>query len=338
MKILLVGINFGNYENRIVETFKKQGHEIFYMYDTDKHYSFYLRLFGEKYTDKKTVKYQNKMLKEMPHNFDRVIVIVGRQLKVEFLEQVKINNPEAKFFLYLWDDVKRVENFEKTKEFYDEIYSFDLKDCRDYGFKHLPLFFTQRPKKNTNKKYDIYSAMFSHSERERIIDSVADQAEKMGKQCKFYISVGRFAYIKRRKELNNCKRENVIYISKPISEMDNYDNMEKSKTILDVQFCSQIGLTMRTIESIGMKNKLITTNPSIKYYDFYNSDNVFIIERKKPVIDKNFLEIPYRTIPKEIYEKYSLDTWVKTLTGEIVLNNYIGDYDINSLYFEGFDS
>ena len=73
-----------------------------------------------------------------------------------------------------------------------------------------------------------------------IQNSVADQAEKMGKQCKFYISVGRFAYIKRRKELNNCKRENIIYISKPISEMDNYDNMEKSKTILDVQFSSQI--------------------------------------------------------------------------------------------------
>ena len=176
--------------------------------------------------------------------------------------------------------------------------------------------------------------MFSHSERERIIDSVADQAEKMGKQCKFYISVGRFAYIKRRKELNNCKRENVIYISKPISEMDNYDNMEKSKTILDVQFSSQIGLTMRTIESLGMKNKLITTNPSIKYYDFYNSDNVFIIERKKPVIDKNFLEIPYRTIPKEIYEKYSLDTWVKTLTGEIELSNYIGNNFIDKLIFD----
>lgn len=338
MKILLVGINFGNYEKRIVDTFKKLGHEIFYMYDADEHYSFYLRLFGKKYTDKKNVQYQNRTLKEMPHNFDRVIVIVGRQLKVEFLEEVKTNNPEAKFSLYLWDDVKRVENFEKTKEFYDEVYSFDLKDCRDYGFKHLPLFFTQRPKKNTNKKYDIYSAMFSHSERERIINSVADQADKMGKKCKFYISVGRFAYIKRRKELNKCKRENVIYISQPISEMDNYDNMEKARTILDVQFSSQIGLTMRTIESLGMKNKLITTNPSIKYYDFFNTDNIFIISRENPIIEEDFLDTPYQKISEEIYEKYSLTTWVRTLAGEIKLNNYIGDYDIESLKFEGFDN
>lgn len=40
MRILLIGINFGNYEKRIVETFEKQGHEVFYMYDTDEHYSF----------------------------------------------------------------------------------------------------------------------------------------------------------------------------------------------------------------------------------------------------------------------------------------------------------
>ena len=49
---------------------------------------------------------------------------------------------------------------------------------------------------------------------------------------------------------------------------------------------------------------------------------------------KNFLEIPYRTIPKEIYEKYSLDTWVKTLTGEIELNNYIGNNFIDKLIFD----
>lgn len=334
MKVLLIGINFGNYEKRILKEFKRQGHEVFYMYDADKHYSFYLRAFGDDFAKRKNIRYHNKMLNVMPKGFDRVIVIVGRQLSVHFLNEVKANNPNAHYSLYLWDDVIRVENFEETKAFYDTVYSFDLKDCRDYGFKHLPLFFTQRPKKNTNRKYDIYSAMFSHSERERIVNSVARQADKLGKKCKFYISVGRFAYIERRKELNNCKQKNVIYISKPISEMDNYDNMEKAKTILDVQFSSQIGLTMRTIESLGMKNKLITTNPSIKYYDFYNSDNIFIIKRENPIIDEKFLDIPYRPIPEEIYEKYSLYTWVKTLTGETKLNNYIGNYFISDLNFD----
>ena len=33
------------------------------------------------------------------------------------------------------------------------------------------------------------------------------------------------------------------------------------------------------------------------------------------------------------YKKYSLDTWVKTLTGEITLNNYLGKYDIKKIEF-----
>lgn len=333
MKILLIGINFGNYEKRIVKTLESQGHEVFYMYDTDEKYSLYLRILGAKYTNRKTFVYQKKMLRKMSNSFDRVIVIVGRQLTTYFLESVKENNPKARFILYLWDDVKRVENFQETKHFYDIIYSFDLKDCRDYGFSHLPLFFTKVPDESIKKVYDIYSAMFSHSERERIISAVSKQVNELGKSAKFFVSLGRFAYLRRRKDIVQNKDKSIVYISKPIIEEENYHNMNKSRIILDVQFSSQIGLTMRTIESLGMKNKIITTNPSVKYYDFYDENNVLVINRDNPQIPPNFFNNEFKEINTEIYEKYSLETWTKTLTGEIALNNYIGKYDIGELLF-----
>ena len=66
-------------------------------------------------------------------------------------------------------------------------------------------------------------------------------------------------------------------------------------------------------EMLGAKKKLITTNHNIKYYDFYDQQNILIIDRKKPVIDKDFIYSPYNDIDLHIYNKYSLQSWVNTI-------------------------
>lgn len=334
MRILLIGINFGSYELKILNELRKQGNDVFYMYDSNPHYTLYLRIFGKKNAECLIERYQRKMLAKIKDGFDRVIVIVGRKLCPFFLEDIKKRNSTAKFILYLWDDVKRVENYEKTKHYYDEVYSFDLKDCKKYGFIHLPLFFTQEPVGKYKKEWDVYSAMFSHSEREQLVSSINKQAVDNGCKSKFYISLGRFLYLKRLKEIIKNNNPNIKYISKPITEERNYVNMEKSRTILDCPFKGQFGLTMRTIESLGMRNKLITTNKSIKYYDFYDENNISIITRDKPLLNVDFLKSSYHHIPHDILYKYSLKTWVKVITGVMDVPNYIGNNNILLLDFD----
>ena len=46
------------------------------------------------------------------------------------------------------------------------------------------------------------------------------------------------------------------------------------RCVVDVENPGQHGLTMRSIEIIGLKRKFITTNPDIVNYDFYNSNNM----------------------------------------------------------------
>ena len=89
--------------------------------------------------------------------------------------------------------------------------------------------------------------------------------------------------------------------------------MNQSKAVLDIQFSSQIGLTMRSIECIGMGVKLITTNTSIRKYDFYNENNILIIDRENPIIDWDFLDKQYEEIEEKIYEKYSLKNWIDVI-------------------------
>jgi hypothetical protein len=83
-----------------------------------------------------------------------------------------------------------------------------------------------------------------------------------------------------------------------------------SRCVIDIENKGQHGLTMRTIELLGLKRKLITTNKDIVNYDFYNENNILIIDRKNPVIDESFFEKPYVMLSDEMYEKYSLKSWI----------------------------
>jgi hypothetical protein len=97
----------------------------------------------------------------------------------------------------------------------------------------------------------------------------------------------------------------------PLSEVNDYIN--RSKVLLDINRLGQIGLTFRVFESLGLEKKLITTNADIKNYDFYNPNNILIIDEKNPVIPAAFFENEYEKIPESILQKYTLKGWTKTV-------------------------
>ena len=86
-----------------------------------------------------------------------------------------------------------------------------------------------------------------------------------------------------------------------------------SKVILDINHPGQKGLTMRTFEAIGAGKKMITTNSEIKNYPFYNSNNVYIIDRYDIVLDKKFFETEYEDVSEELYFKASIEGWLECI-------------------------
>jgi predicted alternative tryptophan synthase beta-subunit len=60
---------------------------------------------------------------------------------------------------------------------------------------------------------------------------------------------------------------------------------------------------------MGLHKKLITTNSDIKNYDFYDENNILIIDTKKPVIPIEFIKKPYIQIPEEIISQYKVSDW-----------------------------
>lgn len=62
-----------------------------------------------------------------------------------------------------------------------------------------------------------------------------------------------------------------------------------------------------------MQNKLITTNPNIIHYDFYNPKNILIIDETNINFDTTFFTSPYEPIPENIYINYNLENWIETV-------------------------
>ena len=83
----------------------------------------------------------------------------------------------------------------------------------------------------------------------------------------------------------------------------------KSETLLDINREFQSGLSFRIFECLGYKKKLITTNQDVINYDFYNPNNIYILDKDNPIIDPNFFNKKYEEIPSEILSKYTIEGW-----------------------------
>jgi hypothetical protein len=104
---------------------------------------------------------------------------------------------------------------------------------------------------------------------------------------------------------------NIIFTEERQNQQQVHQEINKSKTVLDLLRDEQAGLSFRIFEALGFQKKIITSNKYVQEFDFYNPENILIIDPENPDIPKSFFETPYVPIPQEIYRKYSLEGWVE---------------------------
>lgn len=324
-RILLIGMNFYNYEEKIKEVLEEKGYQTDLISDSPKDFTAVKRLVPKKIAECVLAGYQKNLLSRLHiRAYTKIIVIVGRALKCFFLKEIREKKRlDTEMVLYLWDDAARVENYTEAAGYYDKIYSFDPSDCVKYGFRFLPLFYTNEfwPSR-CKKKIDIYSALSEHSDRVDIVNKIIEQ--NPGKRnLYFIINQGKFQYFIG-KLRGIYKVSKAVYTPVPILKEQNIAYMHRSKAVLDIQFSSQTGLTIRTLEALACGVRLLTTNGSVRNYDFYDPANIQILDRDRPVVSWEFLDSDYKMPEHGIYEKYSLAEWTEVLLGH-KKNTYLTD-------------
>ncbi|MBE5946150.1 MAG: hypothetical protein E7259_04285 [Lachnospiraceae bacterium] len=316
--VMFISLGFYDYDAKIREQLNNAGFDVTQftpMGNINIFEKVLLALTKETYLAYKCRRRQKKYMLKNNKKYDYVFVVVGRHLDTDILEQYRAMQKDAKFILYLWDDVARVERFEDNKKFYDEIYSFDTVDVANYGFKYLPLFYTDEYEyKGEDKKYILNLSGRMHSARLSLWDKIVKKCNLDVSQCHLFMIGGSIKnyLLTILPSKDEWMKPKYIHM-RGKSQKDMAQIMKESKVALDVQFGSQSGLTIRTIESVAARTKLITTNPYVKEYDFYNPANICVVDKDEPVVPDGFFDTVYQDIPESVVESYSLANWIDTM-------------------------
>ena len=269
-------------------------------------------------TFKKSImeRYYSNKLKNIKQAPDIIFVIRGQSLTKKVMGQLKKLYPDAKYIMYQWDSVENNKEIRDISGYFDRILTFDMKDADRYGWEYRPLFYCSGTERNGSRKYDLTFIGSLHSQRIAIVNKLHDIASRKGLNTFTYLFTKRTHYIKQKYILHNTdfangKNEDIKYKSLSLSETNNI--FANSNIVVDYTHPQQNGFTMRTIESIGNRCKLVTNNYNVLKADFYNESNVYVYDPENFDIPGEFLSAPFTELPNEIYQRYSLKNWLKDI-------------------------
>lgn len=181
------------------------------------------------------------------------------------------------------------------------VWTYDEYDSSKYGIrlKKTSSYFPQYVKKSDHKIYDVLFVGKDKGRGEMLLQ-LEDYLKSKGLKTKFLITPdGRFS----RKKKYYSKEVSYDQISKWVSE---------SKSVINITMKNQKGMTVRDLECIFNKVKLITNNNNIINFDFYSPENVFILN------DENWDELPQFILEKYDDTSINLDDYsTKRMVEEI---------------------
>tara|TARA_R110002167_G_scaffold206691_14_gene410786 strand:- start:6502 stop:7506 length:1005 start_codon:yes stop_codon:yes gene_type:complete len=271
---------------------------------------------------KKIDKYYNTIIKNLVHGkYDFVLFLNAEAISEKNLGLLRENQPNAKFILYMWDSLKNKKYTIDLLPHFDLKHTFDKEDSLDqsYGFRFRPLFFLDAYKNIQSQpdqaKIDLLFVGTVHSDRYPLLMAIKEKCMALGKSVDYFMFFQSKKIYYAQKATNRVFRNTKIsdFEFTPLKKEDLIRKIENCNIVLDIQHPSQKGLTMRTIEMVGARKKMITTNKEIMGYDFYNPNNIYYLDRDNPEVDPAFFETPYIDLETDIYHKYSIDGWLEEL-------------------------
>jgi len=246
--------------------------------------------------------YGKEILKKLAENDEIQDIILT--IKGDFIDSKSILDFKKfgkKSIAFFNDSISRCPKTVEVIPSFDEVYSFEKEDCKKYKLKFITNWIYPVQNKNQSKEQLQVYNISSKDKRTVLLSKIA----RILKENKIIYKI--IIYDKKSKDND----PNLEYTSKPIPLEEVNDNLFSSQVLLDINRKGQKGLTFRVFESLALEKKLITTNLDIQNYDFYNPNNILIIDEKKLNIPLDFFNNEYQKIPEDILQKYTLDGWIE---------------------------
>lgn len=315
-KIVFLSMKFFGYENTICQCISNLGYDCELIYSEPK-YTFFDSLI-KKFDKERFLKVTDNYIKEKITTINRcdyLIVNFSPNLSPSSIGLFKEKFPNIKIIYYIWDSADNFPNVVNIAKRCDKVYSFDRKDCREYGYSFLPLFYTPVEENNSTKEYD-YSMIFSiypqKIDNYKALCSVIP-SHRIGFRHIFVQKSKYYYYNVISEKFRTLSKKDVCFTPLPREKV--YEVFKASKVTIDCPLTNQRGLTMRTFEALSLGIKIVTTNKDIVNYDFYNPNNIFIVEDTNSQISEDFFDTPFDN--SFSMEEYSITQFVLKLLAEV---------------------
>lgn len=315
-KVLYVAPRFFGYEKEIENELTRRGAEVDFVLDRpfDTPLMKAITKVRREWIIGFADRYYSSALNELGNKeYDLVFVISGQTLSAHTLAGWRRACPAAKFVLYMWDSFANRRWAVDNLKFFDHCFSFDRNDSVKYSLSFRPLFFSPgfETVQQSEPKFDISFVGTAHTDRYAVVSAV--RRKLGGKVNSFWYLFLQAKWVFWVYKLSNPafrKARISDFDFSPLTKATVQEIFSNSKAVLDVEHPQQTGLTMRTLEALGAKKKLITTNVGVRDYDFFSPDNICVIDREFPGVPADFLYENYVDVSPEIYGKYRLEGWM----------------------------
>lgn len=247
--------------------------------------------------------------------FDHTLVIRPDLFSLEHLKLLK-SKTDRKFIGYQWNGLSRFPNTFPCIDQFDRFFVFDQMDISNPDYKKYNLLGTTnfyfdmfQPHPIAHQGITAYFVGLHFDERSLSVDLCAQKLIKLGVSLDFNIRCLRDKQNAQARYTN----KNIKFIERNIDFDENINRINQSDILVDVVNPVHNGLSFRTFEALYYKKKLITNNTTIKNYDFYHPNNIFVWNGQDLAGLKEFLATPFVSLSKKILEKYSFSNWINNL-------------------------
>ncbi len=273
-----------------------------------RNYNYYTTLV-EKFYQKYTLDLLNKITEEKI-NIDYVLVFRPHGFSTEFYKRLKKLTPNISIYEYDGLEEKRVLTLKKNLKYIKHIFLFDFNDLHKIpNSKFTTNYHYNLQDSNEPDTVDFYYLGIEGNKRVEKLKNLIDKTQDFNKKIIVQVS-----------SEPQVKNEKIEFVTKAVEYKHYLYNIRRTKAIVDIKAAKHDGLSFRFFEGLNFKKKIVTNNHSIKNYNFYHPDNVFITDFENFDGLEEFMQKPYQTIPENIVKMYSLENWIKNI---LEIDDYI---------------
>ena len=323
-RILLISPSFFGYRQRVSEELMRQGHAVECMNDRPREDVTFKSLakISYKLVEGPIDRYATSLARYVADKrFDQVIYMGGMSFCWTRSQFERIRRASgATFTAYLWDSIDNCQRFKDSMDLFDRVLSFEPEDCRQYGLELRPLFYSGvyrglplTPEDGFKWDACFIGSVHQPSKFHTVLD-IARSLERRGLRVFTWFYMPSRSVEKLRR-LTDATYRGVDFRFDSLSADEVADVYAHAKCIIDSPQQGQSGLTMRTLETVGARRKLITANHDAANYDFHANGDVMVWNGEQS-LDDDFFAKPFAPLADDVYASYSITEFVRTLLDE----------------------